>query len=166
MKRFLSIFLAVAAIFSLAACSKNNGSEYGDDDVGKALSKFNEENSSTKKDPTVLEGLSDEQKEFAEGLGFCEDDKKIVAYYDTTNYAIYYVFDFKDGKTTKATYYNLVKSYAMFEGLVKAVNGKSEASFSKEERCMIDDKTEKFADKTYAEIIELLKDYTLVNEKD
>ena len=158
----LSLFL----LTSLSACSKKDetpqSSEYGSDAAGEAVSKIDEMKSTSVKDTTKLENLTDAQQKYIDSFGKTEKNKKIVAFIDTTSFSIFYYCEFESGKLTSAVCYRFAKLESLYKSFKNATRAGDSVVLTDNTMCLSDDETEKYKGVSYDEMLKNLEKYTLV----
>ncbi|MBO4342301.1 MAG: hypothetical protein J5870_04295 [Clostridia bacterium] len=109
MKKYISIFIVFALLFSFSACGK----VYFDEE--KYNSKVSEEESKSERESSEdMSRVSEKQSEVDEELGKTEKDKKIVVKYNYGEHSEIMVTYFKNGKSDYRMtykYYNTDEYY-------------------------------------------------------
>ena len=164
MKKFISVLLVFCALFTLASCKigedKEREREEVLEDAKEVMSQFEEAN--TRKDPKVIENLSEEQKEYFDSLGETAEGTKLVAYTDTVNFTHVYSCEFKDNVVSKVISYHIIKNDAYFNVIRAGIDARSPATIDKENKIIKADKTEEYSSKTYEEMKKEFSQYSFV----
>ena len=166
MKRTAALIMAAVMALSLAACSKKaetpQSTEYGSDAAGEAVSKIDEMKSTSVKDTTKLENLTEAQQKYVDSFGKTEKNKKIVAFIDTTSFSTFYYCKFESGKLTSAVCYRFAKLESLYKSLKNSVRQSGKVVMTDNTMCLSDDETEKYKGASYDEMLKSLEKYTLV----
>ena len=166
MKRPAALIIAAVMVLSLAACSKKaetpQSTEYGSDAAGEAVSKIDEMKSTSVKDTTKLENLTDAQQKYIDSFGKTEKNKKIVAFIDTTSFSTFYYCKFESGKLTSAVCYRFAKLESLYKSFKNATRAGDSVVLTDNTMCLSDDETEKYKGVSYDEMLKNLEKYTLV----
>lgn len=162
MKRLIPFFLLVLILFCFCSCKigEDGKREEVPEEAKEIASQIEELN--TKKDSSVIENLSDEQKAYFDSIGETVAGTKLVAYSDSVNYTIVYECNFKDNVVSGVTVYHLVKNDSYFNALKSGINAKSEATVDNKNKIIKADKTNDYKSKTYEEMLKELSQYTVV----
>ncbi len=162
MKRLCAFIFAVSLIFVLSSCKKQESDQREiPEEVKEIATQISE--LVTVKDTSVVENLSENQKEFLEKIGKSETDQKLVAYIDTVNYTLVYSCEFKEGVVTKVTSYHIVKNDKYFNAVSAGIGADSEGTVDKENKTITADKTAEYRGKTYNEMKAEFKNYTMIS---
>ena len=159
MKRIILIVLSIITVFSLSSCGKEKSAQ---ERANEAVSKANEIVSTTKKDMSKIENITDAQKKFFDSIGKSEKGKKYVAYLDVENYLVQYYCEYSGQKINKVTCYRYIKNQDIFNGIKLASESSKTVTVNDEAMCVIIDMTESYKDKTFDELKNELTKYTAV----
>lgn len=164
MKKLVSLLLVFVALLSLSSCKIGEDKEGQREEVPEAakeiVSQYEEMN--TRKDPQVIENLSDEQKEYFDSISEIGESKKFVAYTDNVNYTLVYSCEFENNVVSKVMSYHIVKNDAYFNAISAGIDSRSPATVDKENKVIKADKTKEYASKTYEEMEKEFSQYAFV----
>lgn len=166
MKKLISFLLIFCTLLALSSCKigedKEREREEVIEDAKEIVSQFEEKN--TRKDPQVIENLSEEQEQYLDSLGETSEGTKLVVYTDTVNFTHVYSCEFKDNIVSKVTSYHIVKSDSYFNVIKAGIDSRSPATVDEENKVIKADKTEKYKSKTYEEMKKEFYQYSFVEE--
>lgn len=162
MKKLVFAFLILCLLLGFSSCKIGDDSERRKipEEAKEIASQIEELN--TKKDSSVLENLTDEQKKFFDSIGHSSQGNKLVVYNDTINYTLSYECEFENGVVSKVTSYHIIKNQSYFNALKAGINKKSEATVDEKNKVIMADKTNEYKAKTYDEMLKELSEYTVV----
>ncbi len=162
MKRLIPFFLLTLILFCFCSCKigESGKREEVPDEAKEIASQIEELN--TRKDSSVIENLSDEQKAFFDSIGETVVGSKLVAYSDSEKSTLVYHCEFKNNVISKVTLYHIVKNDSYFNALRAGINANSEAEVDEENKVIKTDKTKQFKSKSYDEMKKEFSKYTLV----
>ena len=118
--------------------------------------------STSVKDTTKLENLTEAQQKYVDSFGKTEKNKKIVAFIDTTSFSTFYYCKFESGKLTSAVCYRFAKLESLYKSLKNSVRQSGKVVMTDNTMCLSDDETEKYKGASYDEMLKSLEKYTLV----
>ncbi len=178
MKKFAAFFLSVALLLSLASCKvadkadkKDSGannttvsSQKGEDGKDGTADKSSQ-NAETKATTTVdysnvIKKLNRKEKALVEKMGKTEKGKKIVAFFGDEFETQFVVVDFKNGKVSSVKNYRFFKDeskYTAYSMLAEKLP--NDFTDHKEEKCVEQNQTKQYINKTYDDMEKLLHGY-------
>ena len=164
MKKVISFFLVPIILLCFSSCKigkdKERDRQEVIEDAKEIVSQFEEIN--TRKDPAVIENLSEEQMEYFESLSEFGEETKFVAYIDTKNYTLVYTCEFQDDIVSKVMSYHIVKNEKYYNAIRAGIDASSPATVDEKYKAIKADKTEKYKAKTYEEMKKEFPNYSFI----
>lgn len=111
-----------------------------------------------------ISGLNASQKEFIKGLGTTVEGQKLVCMSENKDYAAYWVYNFENGKVSRAKMYTLAKSASFFESLISTDTTVAEDGMNRELLCIVNDLTDEYKDNTYSQMLLIMSNATVITE--
>ncbi len=162
MKKLISVFLVFGVLFGFASCKKQEEEKREEiiEDAKEIVSEY--EATHTRKDPEIVENLTDGQKEYFDALNEIDEESEFVAYIDTPNYTLVYTCEFKDNVVSKVMSYHIIKNDAYFNAIKAGIDERSPATVDDENKVIKADKTDEYKSKSYDEMIREFSQYSIV----
>lgn len=176
MKKFAAFFLSVALLLSFASCKgadksdkKDSGAnnttvsaQKGEDSKDKTADKASQdgEKATTVDYSKVIKKLNRKEKALVDKLGKTEKGKKIVAFFGDEFETQFIVVDFKNGKVSSVKNYRFFKDeskYTAYSMLAEKLP--HDFTDHKEEKCVEQNQTKMYINKTYDDMEKLLHGY-------
>lgn len=111
-----------------------------------------------------IAGLSASQKDFVKSLGTTTENQKLVCMSENKDYAAYWVYNFENGKVSRAKMYTLAKSASFFESLISTDTTIAEDGVNRELLCVVNDLTDEYKDNTYSQMLLIMSNATVITE--